>query len=105
MLFNHAKVISIITSISLLVGLYLYFAEEFTGKRPKVAICLQPFDLEKNWNDLTNVKRHPKAITCIDGIRVISMMLVVFGHCISTTLQSTTGVWENFGQVFQEGTV
>ena len=103
--FDPAKVISIITSISLLVGLYVYFTEELTGKRPKLPILFQPFDLEKNWNDLANVKRHPKAITSVDGIRVISMMLVVFGHCISNTLTATTGVWENFAQVFQEGKV
>ena len=87
---------------SILCALYIYLIEEFTEKRPKLPLLLAPFDLESNWNSLTNVKHHPKAITNIDGIRVLSMMIVVFGHIFSTTLQVGIGTWRNPVQMIQD---
>lgn len=37
------------------------------------------FSLIRNWAKLKSIKRHEKEITCIDGLRVISIMAVLLG--------------------------
>ena len=46
----------------------------------------RPFNLGKNWEILTNTVAHPKAVTSIDGIRVITIMIIMFGHLLNNTI-------------------
>ena len=38
---------------------------------------------DKNWKIFTDTSEKPKAISCLDGIRVLSILLVMFGHMAS----------------------
>ena len=86
---------------SIICGFYVYFRTEFTGTRPVLPLYLTAFDVESNWNSLASVAQHPKAITSIDGIRVLSMMLVVFGHQFSVSLEYGIGTWRNVVDVVE----
>ena len=39
------------------------------------------FAYQPHWEKLLSSKRSSKAIKCIDGIRALSIMWVVLGHC------------------------
>ena len=68
--------------MNIIIGFIYYISQEF-----KIEIPLNPwidsFNLVKNWNILTDTTHKPKVISCVDGIRVLSIMLVMFGHAAS----------------------
>merc|ERR1712126_691607 len=57
------------------------------------------FSLMTNWNEMVNTERHPKEITCISGIRIISIMAVVIGHFLTQGFQSFKNTDELFLQL------
>ncbi|XP_046843105.1 nose resistant to fluoxetine protein 6-like [Xenia sp. Carnegie-2017] len=60
-------------------------------KRPSGGLIefLRCFSLTRNTNQILDTKVTSKAITCLSGIRVISMFWVILGHAFLFTISST----------------
>ena len=58
--------------------------------------------LQSHYDHLLRVKRSKKAITCLDGIRSISIFWVVLGHTVSQNYYKFSNVGE-FGSKVEEG--
>ena len=81
-----ATYIGFLCTISLLVLPVIYAtAKQYLGW--PLAPKENYFSLMTNWNEMVNTERHPKEITCISGIRIISIMAVVIGHFLTQGFQ------------------
>ena len=61
--------------------------DHFTGKLGQFLLC---FSLYTNGCKLLNTKQSAETLSCLNGIRVISMMWVILGHTIALSLSSVS---------------
>ena len=73
-------IIALLTFASVASGLASYLSGA------KLHHYVEPFNLATNWNSLLSMEVNPKAITSIDGLRVISITIIAFGHLLNNML-------------------
>ena len=67
---------------------------------PKYIILLQCFSFQRNWNSMF-LRPFSDSTVIFDGIRSISILLIVFGHCLLSRITDVIYNLEDFLEYFQ----